>query len=93
MDELSPLPRSLDPLPDEVLPGYLLRLAHRLDRILRCAGDLLGTLHHRGELQREGIRRSGRALHSCGEAVGDGATLTVMPDGSFADRYTLWVAF
>ncbi len=32
MDELSPLPRSLDPLPDEVLPGYLLRLAHRLDR-------------------------------------------------------------
>jgi hypothetical protein len=29
-DKLSPLPRSLDPLPDESLPGYLLRLAHRL---------------------------------------------------------------
>jgi TniQ len=28
-DTLSPLPRSLDPLPDESLPGYLLRLAHR----------------------------------------------------------------
>ena len=27
----TPLPRSLDPLPDESLPGYLLRLAHRLD--------------------------------------------------------------
>jgi hypothetical protein len=27
-----PLPRSLDPLPDESLPGYVLRLAHRLDR-------------------------------------------------------------
>lgn len=27
-----PLPRSLDPLPGESLPGYLLRLAHRLDR-------------------------------------------------------------
>jgi hypothetical protein len=26
------LPRSLDPLPDESLPGYVLRLAHRLDR-------------------------------------------------------------
>jgi len=26
-----PLPRSLDPLCDESLPGYLLRLAHRLD--------------------------------------------------------------
>lgn len=26
-----PLPRSLDPLPDESLPGYLLRLAHRLE--------------------------------------------------------------
>ncbi len=30
MAPLSPLPRSLDPLPDESLPGYLLRLAHRL---------------------------------------------------------------
>jgi TniQ len=26
-----PLPRSLDPLPNESLPGYVLRLAHRLD--------------------------------------------------------------
>ncbi|MFI7642365.1 TniQ family protein [Nonomuraea sp. NPDC049400] len=32
MTDLQPLPRSLDPLSDEVLPGYLLRLAHRLDR-------------------------------------------------------------
>src|SRR5580704_13082354 len=30
MATLSPLPCSLDPLPDESLPGYLLRLAHRL---------------------------------------------------------------
>ena len=30
MDTLNPLPRSLDPLPEEALPGYLLRLAHRL---------------------------------------------------------------
>jgi len=28
---IRPLPRSLDPLPDESLPGFLLRLAHRLD--------------------------------------------------------------
>jgi hypothetical protein len=28
--DIHPLPRSLDPLPDESLPGYLLRLAHRL---------------------------------------------------------------
>jgi hypothetical protein len=27
-----PLPRSLSPLPDESIPGYLLRLAYRLDR-------------------------------------------------------------
>lgn len=31
MTTIRPLPRSLDPLPDESLPGYLLRLAHRLD--------------------------------------------------------------
>jgi hypothetical protein len=39
---LSPLPRSLDPLPDESLPGYLLRLAHRLGlapaRIMQLTG-------------------------------------------------------
>src|SRR5262249_61594567 len=38
----SPLPRSLDPLPDEALPGYLLRLAHRLGlapaRIMQLTG-------------------------------------------------------
>src|SRR6476661_5278962 len=27
----APLPRSLEPLPDESLPGFLLRLTHRLD--------------------------------------------------------------
>lgn len=42
MDPLSPLPRSLDPLPGESLPGYLLRLAHRLGlapaRIMQLTG-------------------------------------------------------
>ena len=42
MDKLSALPRSLDPLPDEALPGYLLRLAHRLGlapaRIMQLTG-------------------------------------------------------
>ncbi len=31
MPTIRPLPRSLDPLPGESLPGFLLRLAHRLD--------------------------------------------------------------
>ncbi len=42
MDTLSPLPRSLNPLPDEALPGYLLRLAHRLGlasaRVMQLTG-------------------------------------------------------
>ena len=46
MDTLSPLPRSLDPLPDEALPGYLLRLAHRLGlapaRIMQLTGLTAG---------------------------------------------------
>jgi hypothetical protein len=36
------LPRSLDPLPDESLPGYVLRLAHRLDRAPGRIAQLTG---------------------------------------------------
>jgi hypothetical protein len=36
------LPRSLDPLPDESLPGYLLRLAHRLDLSPARLGQITG---------------------------------------------------
>jgi hypothetical protein len=39
---LRPLPRSLDPLPDESLPGYLLRLAHRLDQPPAHIAELTG---------------------------------------------------
>jgi hypothetical protein len=46
MTSLRPLPRSLDPLPDESLPSYLLRLAHRLGlapvRILQLTGLTAG---------------------------------------------------
>ncbi len=50
MGEPSPLPRSLDPLPDEALPGYGLRLAHRLGlspaRVLRLTGLTAATGGH-----------------------------------------------
>ncbi|MFI8458641.1 TniQ family protein [Kitasatospora sp. NPDC085464] len=40
--EPQPLPRSLVPLPDETLPGFILRLSHRLDQspgqLMRLAG-------------------------------------------------------
>jgi len=40
--QVRPLPRSLDPLPDESLPGYLLRLAHRLDLTPQRVAELTG---------------------------------------------------
>jgi hypothetical protein len=42
MTTLRPLPRSVDPLPEESLPGYLLRLAHRLDISPAHAARLTG---------------------------------------------------
>lgn len=48
MTTATPLPRSLDPLPDESLPGYMLRLAHRLGlapaRVMQLTG--LTASHH-----------------------------------------------
>jgi TniQ len=50
VNTLSALPRSLDPLPDEALPGYLLRLAHRLGlapaRIMQLTGLTAGRDGH-----------------------------------------------
>ena len=57
MTTVSPLPRSLDPLPDESLPGYLLRLAHRLAlapaRVMQLTG--LTASHHRPDQARQNM--------------------------------------
>lgn len=44
-----PLPRSLAPLPDEILPGYLMRLAHR-------AGTTVDEIAHRTGLRGPRVR-------------------------------------
>ena len=55
--QAGPLPRSLDPLPDESLPGYLLRLAHRLGlapaRVMQLTGLTAG---------RDGLQTARRSL-------------------------------
>src|SRR5260370_4355988 len=52
MAEMSPLPRSLDPLPEASLPGYVLRLAKRMGlapaRALQLAGLTGGLQASRG---------------------------------------------
>ncbi len=45
---MQPLPRSLDPLPEESLPGYLLRLAHRLGVAPSRLATRLGLTAGRG---------------------------------------------
>jgi TniQ len=42
------LPRSLDPLPQETLPGYVLRLAHRLERTPGRIASLTGLASQPG---------------------------------------------
>ena len=48
MTIMQPLPRSLDPLPEESLPGYLLRLAHRLGVAPSRLATRLGLTAGRG---------------------------------------------
>ncbi|GES33742.1 TniQ family protein [Streptomyces angustmyceticus] len=45
---MHPLPRSLDPLPDECLPGYLLRLSFRLDLTPAELGRTTGLVSTNG---------------------------------------------
>ena len=79
------LPRSLDPLPDESLVGFLLRLAHRLEtspaRILERAGFALtrgrqdtSAIPHHVMLQltpreRDGLALAARLTHQEAEAL------------------------
>lgn len=44
-------------------------------------------------LPRRGITASELLLHRGEEPAVDGMTPTVIPEASFAERYTLWVAF
>jgi hypothetical protein len=60
--DLRPLPRSLAPLADESLPGFLLRLAHRLDArpsvVVRRIGLVPATGHaHTGRLAAQNLLR------------------------------------
>lgn len=50
MPDSRPFPRSLDPLPEESLPGYLLRLAYRLDRSPAQVAAFCGLGDRRGRI-------------------------------------------
>jgi hypothetical protein len=66
-----PLPRSLDPLPDESLPGYLLRLAHRLDRSPHRLATLTGLAG-----QPAARLLGGHVIHLGQETIDDFAAVT-----------------
>lgn len=48
-----PLPRALSPLPEESLPGLLLRLAYRMERSPARAARLCGLIHRQNRLPGE----------------------------------------
>ena len=76
MTSLSPLPRSLDPLPDESLPGYLLRLACRLGLAPARVMQLTGlTANHDGH---QPAHRS-LMMHLDEEAAGSGSRQVIWP--------------
>ena len=85
---LSPLPRSLDPLPDETLPGYLLRLAHRLGlapaRILQLTGLTAGTGAPRALMLHLGAAAAGTFARATRLTAAEAASLCL---ASMSGRY------
>src|SRR5258708_37903736 len=77
MTSRTPLPRSLDPLLEESLPGYVLRLAHRLGlapaRILQLTGLAGGLQAPRGLM-----------MHLDAAAAGSFARATRLPAAEIA---------
>ena len=88
MDTLNPLPRSLDPLPDEALPGYLLRLAHRLGlapaRILQLTGLTAGTGAPRALMLQLGAAAAGTFARTTRLTAAEAASLCM---ASMSGRY------
>jgi TniQ protein len=96
MTIVSPLPRSLDPLPDESLPGYLLRLAHRLAlapaRVMQLTG--LTVSHHGHDQARRSLvmqlgEAAARSLASAARLTGTEAAGLCL--SSMSARYP-WAA-
>ncbi|MFG2631716.1 TniQ family protein [Streptomyces sp. NPDC048473] len=88
----APLPRSLEPLPDESLPGFLLRLAHRLDlapqQLARRVKLITPEDPHARVSAANLLMMPSDRLHAFAEAVrmtpADADALTL---SSYADRY------
>ncbi|MGW4984764.1 TniQ family protein [Streptomyces mirabilis] len=88
----APLPRSLEPLPDESLPGFLLRLAHRLDlapqQLARRVKLVTPEDPHARVSAANLLMMPSDRLHAFAEAVrmtpADADALTL---SSYADRY------
>ncbi|MGV9884086.1 TniQ family protein [Streptomyces sp. NPDC003006] len=87
-----PLPRSLDPLPDESLPGFLLRLTHRLDltphQLARRVTLIPPDDPHAKVSAAHLLMMQSDRLHAFAEATrmttADADALTLRP---YADRY------
>lgn len=83
---ITPLPRSLDPLPGELLAGYVMRLAHRLDVAPDTVMRRTGLVHYQANTQ--AVTKAALSLELPGQRMNDFLTATRLTESEATAELT-----